>query len=88
MNERDTLLRNLSALAFTLYDLQLYLDTHPYDMAALAHYTQHRQQYLQAAALYEQKYGPLTALNGASANTWKWIKDPWPWEYAANTEVN
>ncbi len=88
MSEKEMLLRNVCALGFTLYDLNLYLDTHPCDVNALALFTQYRQQYMQAAGQYEQKYGPLTAMNGVSGNVWGWAKDPWPWEYAANTEVS
>lgn len=88
MNERDAMMRSLCALGFSLYDLQLYLDTHPHDTNALSLYGRYRQQYMQQAAAFEQKYGPLTAMNGASGDTWKWVRDPWPWEYAASMEGN
>lgn len=87
MNEKGMLLNNLGAAAFSMYDLQLYLDTHPYDVNALSLYNQHKQRFLTLTAEYERKYGPLTALNGASANYWDWIKGPWPWEYSATEEV-
>lgn len=87
MNERNVLLRNLSALAFSMYDLHLFLDTHPYDMNAIALFTQYKQKYLILRTEYERRYGPLSALEGVSDNQWKWIHSPWPWEYSANTEV-
>ena len=81
------MIRELSALAFALYDLQLFLDTHPNDVNAITLYNQYRQKYLALVAEYERRYGPLTALNGAADNQWKWIRSPWPWEYGANMEV-
>ena len=87
MNEKSSLLRSLSAIRFSLVDLNLFLNTHPNDMAALALFKQYKEKYLMLAAEYERKYGPLMAINGAVDNKWKWVKDPWPWEYSANTEV-
>ena len=87
MNEKGKLLRDLSALAFSLYDLQLFLDTHPEDGNAIALFNQYRQKYMETAAEYESKFGPITAMNGVQDNSWKWIKSPWPWEYNANMEV-
>lgn len=86
MNERNMMLRNLSAIAFCMYDLQLFLNTHPTDANAIMLFSQYRQKYLAAAAEYERRYGPLTAVNGVSDNKWKWVRGPWPWEYDANTE--
>lgn len=87
MNEKNTLLKNLSAVGFSMIDLQLYLDTHPTDTSALSLYSQYRQKFIALSAEYEKKYGPLTAMNGASQDCWLWIKNPWPWEYEANVEV-
>ena len=84
MNEKNALLRTLSALAFSMFDLHLFLNTHPDDAGALAMYSQYQQKYLAAAAEFERKYGPLTAMNGISDNQWKWIRSPWPWEYGFN----
>lgn len=87
MNERNRMLRNLSAIAFCMYDLQLFLNTHPSDANAIMLFSQYRQKYRTAAAEYERKYGPLTAENGVVDNSWRWVRGPWPWEYDANTEV-
>lgn len=90
MNEgkSDTsLLRELSALGFVLLELHLYLDTHPRDVNALNLFTQYRAKYLEVLDEYERAYGPVTAVNGVSGNTWKWVEDPWPWETDANVEV-
>jgi spore coat protein JB len=87
MNEKNMLMRNLAAISFSLLDLHLYLNTHPNDVNAIMLFNQYKQKYMVLSAEYERTYGPLTAMNGASDNTWKWIKDPWPWEYDANVGV-
>lgn len=87
MNEKNTLLKELSALHFSLIDLNLYLNTHPFDTKALALFTQYRQKYMELKEEYERMYGPLSAMNGVQGNAWKWVLEPWPWEYAANVEV-
>ena len=35
-------------------------------------------------AEYVKKYGPLTAEDAASYDTYKWIDEPWPWEKGGN----
>lgn len=87
MDERSTLMRNLSAVGFAMFDLHLFLNTHPHDPSALSLYNQYRQRYLALSAEYEQKYGPLTAVNGVSGNTWKWVEGPWPWQGTASMEM-
>lgn len=87
MNDHTSLMRSLSAVAFSMYDLQLFLDTHPENTNAMALFEQYRQKYLELAAEYEKRFGPLTAMNGVSDRQWKWIHSPWPWEYNANLEA-
>lgn len=87
MSEKNMLLRTISAIGFYLYELQLFLNTHPNNAEAIALFTQYRQKYLTAVADFERKYGPLSAVNGVSDSKWKWIRGPWPWEYSANAEV-
>ena len=38
VDDRECMLRELQALDFKLYDLQLYLDTHPFDKDMLCLY--------------------------------------------------
>jgi spore coat protein JB len=88
MTDKSTLLRNLGAIGFSMHDLHLYLDTHPYDMEALSLFNKYKQKYEILVAEYERSYGPLTAVNAAMGDRWQWIDDPWPWEYAANAGVS
>lgn len=87
MNEKNSLLQSLTAISFSMLDLHLYLNTHPCDINALSLFNQYKQKYIIILAEYESMYGPMTAISGASDNSWKWINDPWPWEYEANVEV-
>lgn len=76
----NNLCTNLAAIGLVLYDLILYLDTHPDDPDALNAYGAYKQMYAQAVANYEEKFGPLTANSCDCDNYFKWVKGPWPWE--------
>ena len=80
MNEQECKLKDLMALDFKLYDLQLYLNTHTFDKEALALYQDVADEEEVARAEYEEMYGPLKAVNAATDCEWLWIKNPWPWE--------
>lgn len=73
---RCELLREIQAHDFKLYDLQLYLDTHPFDEEALCMYQNLVNDTDDLKAEYEEKYGPLTANAAAGDCEWKWIKNP------------
>lgn len=75
------LLRKIQELSFSAIDLNLYLDTHPTDEAALGHYNALSEQLACAKAAYEQIYGPLMAFGETpSPFPWRWVQEPWPWE--------
>jgi spore coat protein JB len=80
MNNMKTLLKKIQALEFTAVDLNLYLDTHPQDQAALRHFCTVRDELLNCIRTFEQKYGPLTPVGYACTNCWQWVESPWPWE--------
>ena len=86
-NEKPaTPLNELQALCFSIQELALYLDTHRDDEEALLLYRQLQKMYKEASKIYEEKCGPLnhhTVMDGP----YKWLDDPWPWEYAFNREV-
>ena len=86
-NEKPiTPLTELQTLAFAIQELALYLDTHRDDREALELYRQFQKLYEEGRSLYEKECGPLTHLNFSEGN-YKWLNDPWPWEYAKNQEV-
>ena len=61
------------ALAFTAWEVRLYLDTHPRDEQALDLYRRLCQQ------MGDMQYA--CAFMACPQHTWEWIQDPWPWEY-------
>ena len=64
----------LQALSFAIQELALYLDTHRDDAEALELYQQYQQ-------MQHNHHAP------SEGNRYRWLDDPWPWEYAANKEV-
>ena len=74
-------LEELQAVDFALVELQLYLDTHPADEAALLQYKDISQKRRELAEPFEQKYGPLQHYGRSTApDPTDWNKTPWPWQ--------
>ena len=55
-----------------LWELRLYLNTHPCDQEALALFRQLREK---AECTYAEAFLPKDCAR------WAWTDDPWPWEY-------
>lgn len=79
-----TPLSEVQVLAFAVQELALYLDTHPEDMEALELYRQYQQLYQKVSQAYEREKRPLNHAAPGRGDTYAWLDDPWPWEYAAN----
>lgn len=77
MNNREIALKNLSAQEFTLWEMHLYLDTHPDDLRFVERYNKNKMKYSVMKNEFEEKYYYLTA---ESAEGVEWLKGPWPWE--------
>ncbi|MBQ7036879.1 MAG: spore coat protein CotJB [Clostridia bacterium] len=77
---RNEMMRALQEADFAVYDLLLYLDTHPDDEKALAMYQDLVRRAQDAKRAYEQAYGPVTADAARGTREWTWIKSPWPWD--------
>ena len=73
-------MRRVQAYGFVLYELHLFLNTHPTDQKALEYFHKYKELRSAAAASYVAKYGPLVANDVISETTWNWIDTPWPWE--------
>lgn len=80
MDSKHDLFRKIQILDFILDDTNLYLDTHPTDIAALSYYHKYIALMKKAISEYNASYGPLTADDVQSTNYWTWIDKPWPWE--------
>lgn len=76
---QEKMMRDLMAVEFMAEDLQLYLNTHPYDSKALMIYINAIQRCKMIRDNYERMYGPITA-SSSNSFPWPWINSPWPWE--------
>ena len=74
----------LQALEFVVLELGTYLDTHPDDMEAFDLFKQYAAMEKAAKETYEAKFGPLMKSSAASGASYRWLQDPWPWNYRQN----
>lgn len=81
-----TPLTELQAMAFAIQELALYLDTHRDDQEALELYRSYQKMYDEGRAAYEKMCGPLNHMS-MTEGEYRWLDEPWPWEYAKNREV-
>lgn len=88
MNERETLLKKIKIVDFAIFDIHLYLDTHPNDADALGLYDKYVKQRDVLIAEYTSKYGPLSMKNVTNATRWQWVSNPWPWDYYQEADRN
>ena len=80
MNQKEQLLTNIGIVSFTMVDLALYLDTHPYDAKAMEYYNHYNKLYKQFMKEFSQKFYPLTMAEADSNREWRWGAAPLPWE--------
>ena len=71
----------LQALLFVVTELGLYLDTHQDDAEAFQLFRQYAEMAREAKKRYEEMHGPLTKLNAGQDQAYRWLDDPWPWEF-------
>ena len=75
----------LQTLGFVVQELALYLDTHPNDKEAFELY-QNYQKILHKGMMEMNNENPLNHGLPTKGDRYRWLDDPWPWEYAANKE--
>ena len=80
----DSPLTELQALEFVLLELGTYLDTHPDDTEAFELFKQYSAMEQSAKAAYEAKFGPITKTSAAAGSSYRWLQDPWPWNFGQN----
>ena len=80
-----TPMTDMQTLAFMIQELALYLDTHREDQEALEMYRSYQQMYQKCMHEYTEKYGPMNHRTHTEG-PYRWLDDPWPWEYARNKE--
>lgn len=74
----------LQALLFVVAELGMYLDTHQDDAEAFRLFQQYTQMAREAKQRYEEMHGPLTMLSAGERETYRWLDDPWPWDFENN----
>lgn len=74
----------LQALLFVITELALYLDTHQDDAEAFQLFQQYTQMAREAKKQYEQMHGPLTLLGAGQEKAYRWLDNPWPWDFKQN----
>lgn len=77
MSCNNSLLQRLAAAKFYVWDLHLYLDTHPCDTKAAELLEKYLEKVESLTKEYETQYGALTVSN---AHGQDWYKDPWSWQ--------
>lgn len=80
MKERDKLLHQIGETSFAAWDIQLFLDTHPFHTEALSAFRHYNRSAEVLRKEYETKYGPLTSGVNHGSTEWQWAEGPWPWE--------
>lgn len=79
-------LTEMQAMAFAIQELALYLDTHRDDKEATELYQTYQKMYHQAMMDRTASGDQMTHFNPTDG-AYRWIDDPWPWDYSANKEV-
>jgi len=80
-NERERLLLEVQMYSFAMWDLNLYLNTHPTDRNVMRLFDQYRNSYKKAVEEYEARFGALHVdCVNTNNSTWAWNSSPWPWE--------
>jgi len=80
MNSSCQMLKQINILDFTITDLCLYLDTHPYDRKALEYFTHYNRILSQLKSDFSRMYYPLSLNYVDSEKEWSWGSAPLPWE--------
>lgn len=81
---RQQMLDWVNMVSFAVQEVNLYLDTHPADQAALSYFQEYNRLRQQALREFASMHGPLT-IETARGNQqmWEWVNEPWPWEGGA-----
>ena len=83
-DERENLLRSLSAVSFAVNEAVLYLDTHPDDPKAKAYLDRRIGDRQKALMQYEERYGALLIDDLLGSDDFNWVCAPMPWERGGN----
>lgn len=77
---QEQLLLWIDMVHFMIVELCEYLDTHPFDEAAMDLFNHYMSLYQKAMAEYAENYGPLTLSTATPDKKWCWGLSKNPWE--------
>ncbi|MGN0448344.1 MAG: spore coat protein CotJB [Acutalibacteraceae bacterium] len=77
MINQNNLKHRLMTLRFAIWDLHLYLDTHPEDEEKVCLLKSYKEKYISMLPEYENRYGALSS--PMYGNNCEWISHPFPW---------
>lgn len=80
MSDQARMLKDIGMISFTLVELTLYLDTHPYDKQAMEYFNHYSRIEAQLKQEFSSKYYPLNAGLSQDTKEWSWVLAPMPWE--------
>lgn len=80
MNNKEQMLRDIGIVGFTVVELALYLDTHPYDRNAIEYFNHYNRIKTQLEKEFSKTYYPLNLNHANSEQEWRWGAAPLPWE--------
>ncbi len=83
MNEKAVLRRKIFETDFALYELVLFLDSHPENKKAMELMARYRKMREELVGDYEKRFGKyIVTLSDVpdDAEHWQWIEGPWPWD--------
>ncbi len=81
MDNCTQLKHRIGAYQFAIWELTLYLDTHPHSVCALEKYHEFVAMRRRLIEEYEAQYGPwVMDSNSVRGDCWTWVDGPWPWE--------
>lgn len=77
---QEDLLLWLSQVSFAMFDVSLYLNTHPTDGCAINYFRTMKKMRKAAMDIYVRKFGPLGLDTAGDGCEWDWGMAPLPWE--------
>lgn len=81
--KKEKLLRRLSSLQFAMWEMRIYLDTHPGCAEGTMLFNEYQEKFKAVCKEYEARFGPLT-LSGNNSD--EWLQNPWPWDVDFDTD--
>ena len=83
MSEEQAMRRRIAAMQFAMWELHLFLDTHPNNCDAAKKLDDYNMRTEKLVKEFEEKFGPIHE-TPQNTSRWAWISDPWPWEKEGN----